>query len=69
MDQYALSLGRVDICFSRTNGSNDTIKSFDGVLVDSRSHIQNNTTTRYIKLEDFPEGKMLKVNRRNNSIH
>ena len=68
-DLKNLSLGRVDLCFSRTNGSNDTIKSFDGFLVDSRSHIQNNTTTRYIKLEDFPDGKMLKVNRRNNSVH
>ncbi len=35
----------------------------------SRKHIQNHTTTRQIKLEDFPDGKMLKVNRRNNSRH
>ena len=37
--------------------------------MDSRSQIQNHTTTRHIKLEDFPDGKMLKVNRRNNSRH
>lgn len=68
-DQQPLSLGRIDLCFSRTDGFNDTIKSFDRFLVDSRSHIQNHTNTRYIKLEDFPDGKMLKVNRRNNSVH
>ena len=68
-DQQPLSLGRIDLCFSRTDGFNDTIKSFDRFLVDSRSHIQNHTNTRYIKLEDFPDGKMLKVNRRNNSLH
>jgi hypothetical protein len=69
MNQHTLSLGRIDLCFSRTNGLNNTIKSFDGFLVDSRSQIQNQTNTRYIKLEDFPDGKMLKVNRRNNSLH
>ena len=68
-DQYILNLGRIDLCFSRTNNSNTPIKSFDSFLVDSRSNIQNHTTTRYIKLENFPEGKMLKVNRRNNSLH
>lgn len=25
--------------------------------------------TRYMKLHDFPDGKILKVNRRNNSLH
>jgi hypothetical protein len=69
VDQHTLSLGRIDLCFSRTNNPNDTMKSFDGFLVDSRSHIQNHTTTRYIRLQDFPDGKVLKVNRRNNSLH
>jgi hypothetical protein len=69
VDQHTLSLGRIDLCFSRTNNPNDTMKSFDGFLVDSRSHIQNHTTTRHIRLQDFPDGKVLKVNRRNNSLH
>jgi hypothetical protein len=69
MDQHTLSLGRIDLCFFRTNGPNDTIKSFDAFLVDSRSQIQNHTTTRHIRLQDFPYGKVLKVNRRNNSLH
>ena len=38
-------------------------------LVDSRSQIQDHTNTKYIKLEDFPSGKMLKVDQRNNSRH
>lgn len=37
--------------------------------MDSRSQIQNHTTTRHIKLQDFPDGKILKINRRNNSVH
>jgi hypothetical protein len=37
--------------------------------VDSRSQIQNYTTTRHIRLQDFPDEKILKVNRRNNSVH
>jgi hypothetical protein len=69
MDQNALSLGRIDLYFSRTNGPNDTIKSFDAFLVDSRTQIQDHTTTRHIRLQDFPDGKVLKVNRRNNSLH
>ena len=69
MDQHALSLGRIDLYFSRTNGPNDTIKSFDAFLVDSRTQIQDHTTTRHIRLQDFPDGKVLKVNRRNNSLH
>lgn len=69
MDQHTLSLGRIDLYFSRTNGPNDTIKLFDAFLVDSRTQIQDHTTTRHIKLQDFPDGKMLKVNRRNNSLH
>jgi hypothetical protein len=68
-DEHSLSLGRIDLCFSRTNGPNDTIKSFDAFLVDSRTQIQNHTTTRHIRLQDFPDGKVLKVNRRNNSVH
>ena len=68
-NQQPLSLGRIDLCFFRTNYSSETTKSFDEFLVDSRSKIQNHTNTRHIKLEDFPEGKLLKVNRRNNSLH
>ena len=69
MGQHNLSLGRIDLYFSRTNGPNDTIKSFDAFLVDSRTQIQDHTTTRHIRLQDFPDGKVLKVNRRNNSLH
>jgi hypothetical protein len=69
MDQHTLSLSRIDLCFSRTNGPNNTIKSFDGFLVNSRTQIQNHTTTRHIRLQDFPNGKVLKINRRNNSLH
>ena len=69
IDQHSLSLGRIDLYFSRTNGFNDTLKSFDTFLVDSRTQIQNHTTTRHIRLQDFPDGKVLKVNRRNNSLH
>ena len=68
-NQQPLSLGRIDLCFFRTNYSSETTKSFDEFLVDSRSKIQNHTNTRHIKLEDFPSGKLLKVNRRNNSLH
>ena len=68
-NQHSLNLGRIDLCFSRPNDSNHTSKSFDGFLVDSRSKIQNYTTTRHIRLQDFPDGKILKVNRRNNSVH
>ena len=69
LDHYSLSLGRIDLCFSRTNDSNNTTRSFDAFLVNSRRQIQNRTTTRHIRLHDFPNGKMLKVNRRNNSLH
>lgn len=68
-DQQTLSLGRIDLCFSLPNELSHTSKSFDNFLVDSRSHIQDHTNTKYIKLQDFPKGKMLKVNRRNNSRH
>ena len=68
-DEHKLSLGRIDLCFSRENDSNFTSKSFDAFLVDSRNKIQTHTTSRHIKLQDFPNGKMLKVNRRNNSRH
>lgn len=68
-DEHSLSLGRIDLYFSRPNDLNHTSKSFDEFLVDSRSQIQNHTNTKYIKLQDFPNGKMLKVNRRNNSRH
>ena len=37
--------------------------------MDCRSQIQDHRNTKHIKLEDFPNGKMLKVNRRNNSRH
>ena len=68
-DRHSLNLGRIDLCFSHPNDLNHTSKSFDGFLVNSRSKIQNYTTTRHIKLQDFPDGKILKVNRRNNSVH
>ena len=64
-DQQTLSLGRIDLCFSRFNGFNHTTKW----VVNSRSQIKNHTNTRHIKLEDFPNGNMLKVNRRNNARH
>jgi len=69
VDQHNLSLGRIDLCFSRPNDLNHTSKAFDGFLVDSRSQIQNHTNTRHIRLQDFPDGKVLKINRRNNSLH
>jgi hypothetical protein len=68
-EEHNLSLGRIDLCFSLMNDLSQTGKSFDKFLVDSRSHIQDHTNTKYIKLQDFPNGKMLKVNRRNNSRH
>lgn len=68
-NQHSLTLGRIDLCFSHSNDLNQTSKSFDGFLVDCRSKIQNYTTTRHIRLQDFPNGKILKVNRRNNSVH
>lgn len=55
--------------WGRLNDLNHTSKSFDGFLVDSRSQIQNPTTTRYIRLQDFPDEKILKVNCKNNSVH
>ena len=68
-NQHSLNLGRIDLCFSHSNDLNHTNKSFDKFLLDSRSKIQNYTTTCHIRLQDFPDGKILKVNRRNNSIH
>jgi hypothetical protein len=68
-EKHTLSLGRIDLCFSRPNDWSHTSKLFDAFLVDSRSQIQYRTNTKYIKLQDFPNGKMLKVNRRNNSRH
>ena len=68
-NQHSLTLSRIDLCFSHSNDLNYTSKSFDGFLVDSRNKIQNYTTTRHIRLKDFPDGKILKVNRRNNSVH
>ena len=68
-EEHILSLGRIDVCFSRPNDWSNTSKLFDTFLVDCRSQIQDHTTTRYMKLHDFPDGKMLKVNRRNNSLH
>ena len=68
-EEHTLSLGRIDLCFSRSNDFNHTTRLFDTFLVDSRRQIKNHTTTRYMKLQDFPDGKMLKVNRRNNSLH
>lgn len=68
-EEHTLSLGRIDLCFSRPNDWSHKSKSFDDFLVDSRSQIQNHTTTGHIRLQDFPNGKMLKINRRNNSRH
>ena len=68
-NQHSLTLGRIDLCFSHSNDLNHTSKSLDGFLVDSRNKIQNSTTTRHIRLPDFPDGKILKVNCRNNSVH
>ena len=68
-DGHSLSLGRIDLCFSRPNDANHKSRLFDTFLVDSRSQVQNHTNTKYMKLEDFPDGKMLKINRRNNSRH
>ena len=67
--EHSPSLGRIDLCFSRLNSSSHTIKLFDEFLVNSRSQIQNHTNTRHIRLQDFTDGKILKVNRRNNSVH
>jgi hypothetical protein len=47
----------------------ETTELFDKFLVDSQSQIRNSTNTRHITLKDSPEGKMLKVNRRNNALH
>ena len=69
VDQCTLSLGRIDLCFSKPNDWSHTSKLFDTFLVDSRSQIQDHTNTKYMKLQDFPDGRMLKVNRRNNSLH
>ena len=68
-EEHTLSLGRIDLCFSLPNDLSHTSKSFDEFLVDSRSHIQDHTNTKYIKLQDFLNGKMLKINQRNNSRH
>ena len=68
-DGHSLSLGRIDLCFSRPNGCSHTIKLFDEFLVNSRSQIQDHTNTRHIRLQDFTDGKILKVNRKNNSVH
>lgn len=56
-DEDSLNLGRIDLCFSRPNDCSHTSKSFDAFLVDSRSQIQDHTNTKYIKLQDFPNGK------------
>ena len=45
------------------------IKLFDEFLINSRSQIQNYTNTQHMKLQDFTDGKILQVNRRNNSVH
>lgn len=66
---HKLNLGRIDLCFSRPNDSSHTIKLFDEFLLNLRSQIQKYTNTRHIRLQYFPDGKILKVNRRNNSVH
>lgn len=69
LNNQTLSLSRFDLFYYRTYGSTDTIELFDKFLVDSRSKIQNSTNTRHITLKNSPEGKILKVNRRNNAFH
>ena len=69
IDKYPINLGRIDLCFCRTNNINDTIESLDAFLVSSRDKVKKQKKSRYFKLEDFPSGKMLKVNRRNNGLH
>ena len=39
-DEYSLSLGGIDLCFSHLNDLHHTSKSFDGFLVDSPNQIQ-----------------------------
>jgi len=68
-EQHSLRLGRIDLCFSRPNDLNHTSNSFDRLLIDSGSQIKNHTNTKHIRLQDFPDGKILKINRRNNSLH
>ena len=60
-EEHILSLGRIDVCFSRPNDWRHTSKLFDTCLVDSRNQIQDHTTTRHIKLQDFPDGKIILV--------
>lgn len=36
-DEHSLSLGPIDLCFSRANNSSHTIKSFYEFLVNSRN--------------------------------
>ena len=68
-NQHSLTLNQISLCFSHSNNLNHTSKSFYEFLVYSRNKIQNSTTTRHIRLQDFPDGKILKVNSRNNSVH
>ena len=69
LNHHTLSLSRFDLCYYRTNDFTETTELFDKFLVDSRSQIKNSTNTRHITLKDSPEGKILKVNRRNNALH
>ena len=68
-EQHSLRLGQIDFCFSHSNDLNHTSKSFDAFLLNSRTQIQNHTNTKHIRLQDFPNRKILKINRRNNSLH
>jgi len=68
-NQHTLTLSRIDICYSQANITNDELRNFDTFLINCRGYIDDHTTTKYTKLENFPDGKMLKVNRRNNSVH
>ena len=68
-NQSNLTLSRIDICYSQANVPNDVLKNFDTFLINCRRHIVDHTTTKYTNLANFPDGKMLKVNRRNNSVH
>ena len=68
-DGHRLSLGRIDLYFSRPNDLNHTSALFDSFLLNSRKKVQSRKKTKHIKLQDFPDGVMLKINRRNNSVH
>jgi hypothetical protein len=68
VNKNSIKIGRLDLVFVQKNLCLDT-NLFDLFLLDCRSHILKTTFTKHVKLYDYPDGKMLKVNRRNNSNH